>query len=99
MGSYLLGIQGQGDVIQIRILCNQEGDESIVFKQIPRNKGNFVLLWKITEENPFRTQDLDDMLFLDMYEFAGKIPVVMMDSPILYSFLIEIHLTQKPEPC
>ena len=59
-------------------------------------KGILYYCGRLTEENPFRTQDLDDMLFLDMYEFAGKIPVVMMDSPILYSFLIEIHLTIRP---
>ena len=51
---------------------------------------------RITAENPFTTHDLDQVPFLDMYEFTGKIPVIMLDSPVLYSYIMALHTKILP---
>ena len=38
---------------------------------------------KITEDNPFQTQDLENIPFLDIHEFTGKVPVLLVETSIL----------------
>ena len=47
---------------------------------------------RLTKEAPFRTEDLDNIGFLDIHEFVGDIPVIRADSPILYAYIMDIHL-------
>ena len=51
---------------------------------------------RITEENPFRTHDLGKIPFLDVHEFTGKVPVLLVDSPILYAYILAIHTRILP---
>ena len=51
---------------------------------------------RLSSDNPFRFQDLDDIPFLDATEFADPIPVVFSDSDIFFSFLIAVHMKIKP---
>ena len=51
---------------------------------------------RITSKNPFRIKDLDQVPFLDIHEFPGKVPVVLVDSPVLYSLLLAIHTKIGP---
>ena len=51
---------------------------------------------RITEENPFRTHDLEKIPFLDVHEFTGKVPVFLVDSPILYAYILAIHTRILP---
>ena len=51
---------------------------------------------RITAENPFKTMDLDEVPFLDTNEFSGKVPVVLVDSPVLYSYLMAVHTRINP---
>ena len=51
---------------------------------------------RITQDNPFKTEDLDGVPFLDMHEFVSKVPVLLVDSPILHSYLMLIHTMILP---
>ena len=51
---------------------------------------------RITEENPFRTYDIENIPFLDVHEFTGKVPVLLVDSPILYAYILAIHTRILP---
>ena len=42
----------------------------------------------------FKFADLDKIPFLDAHEITGNLPVVLFDSPKLYSYTIMIHLTR-----
>ena len=42
----------------------------------------------------FKFADLDKVPFLDAHEITGDLPVVLCDSPILYSHIMMIHLTR-----
>ena len=46
---------------------------------------------RLSPEFQFKTQDLDKVGYLDKHEIIGKIPVVLPDSPVLYSFLMFLH--------
>ena len=46
---------------------------------------------RLSPEFQFKTQDVDGIGYLDKHEIVGKIPVVLPDSPILYSFLMYLH--------
>ena len=46
---------------------------------------------RITEEKPFTTHDLDQVPFLDTHEFTGKVFVIFLDSPVLYSYIMLLH--------
>ena len=43
-----------------------------------------------------RTQDLDGCKFLDFMEIGQPVPVVLEDSPILYSYIMWIHNKINP---
>ena len=49
-----------------------------------------------SEENPFWTHDLEKIPFLDVHEFTGKVPVLLVDSPILYAYILAIHTRILP---
>ena len=51
---------------------------------------------RITAENPFRMMDLDNVPFLDFHELTGKVPVVLVDSPILFSYIMAVHTRIHP---
>ena len=51
---------------------------------------------RLTKEAPFRTEDLDNIGFLDTHEFIGDIPVLRSDSPILYAQIMDIHIRVVP---
>ena len=46
------------------------------------------------DNTQFKFADLDKVPFLDAYEIIGYLPVVLCDSPILYSYITMIHLTR-----
>ena len=52
---------------------------------------------RITEENLFTTHDLDQVPFLDAHEFTGKAFVIMLDSPVLYSYIMVLHNKVLPD--
>ena len=51
---------------------------------------------RIAPENQLRTQDLDGCKFLDFMEIGQPVPVVLEDSPILYSYIMWIHNKINP---
>ena len=46
---------------------------------------------RLSPDFQFKTQDLDDVGYLDKHEIGGELPVVLSDSPILYAYLMYIH--------
>ena len=46
------------------------------------------------DKTQFKFADLDFVPFLDVHEITGHLPVVLSDSPILYSYIMMIHLTR-----
>ena len=51
---------------------------------------------RINPENQLRTQDLDGCKFLDFMEIGQLVPVVLEDSPVLYSYIMWIHNKINP---
>ena len=45
----------------------------------------------VNSENQLRTQDLDGCKFFDFMEIGQPVPVVLEDSPVLYSYIMWIH--------
>ena len=43
-----------------------------------------------------KTHDLENIPFLDVHEFTGKVPVFLVDSPILYAYILAIHTRILP---
>ena len=48
------------------------------------------------QENQLKTQDLDGCKFLDFIEIGQPVPVVLEDSPVLYSYIMWIHNKINP---
>ena len=46
------------------------------------------------DKTQFKFADLDFIPFLDANKIVGHLPVVLFDSPILYSYIMMIHLTR-----
>ena len=46
------------------------------------------------DKTQFKFSDLDFIPFLDAHEIVFHLPVVLFDSPILYSYIMMIHLTR-----
>ena len=46
------------------------------------------------DKTQFKFADLDFIPFLDVHEITGNLPVVLSDSPILYAYLMMIHLSR-----
>ena len=51
---------------------------------------------RIAKENPFKFKDLDMNPFIDKYEMKPYLPVVLKDSPVLYSLVVTIHCKSTP---
>ena len=51
---------------------------------------------RFAENSIFEQEDLDGIRFLDTHVITGSVPVVLVDSPILYSYLMMIHLKKNP---
>ena len=63
----------------------RELDRFIIQEGIVYDKG------RLSPEFQFKTSDLDQVGYLDKHEILGQVPVVLPDSPVLYSFLMYIH--------
>ena len=73
--------------------------ESLAPKQLVKYKETEGILYftgRLTKDNPFTFVDLDKIPFLDTHEFSGPIPVVLVDSPIVYSLIMQIHNKKLP---
>ena len=70
--------------------------KSVQLRTYEEREGILYYSGRLTKEAPLRTEDLDEVPFLDIHEFVGDIPVLMIDSPILYSYLMAVHLKIKP---
>ena len=46
------------------------------------------------DKTQFKFADLDFVPFLDAHKTIGHLPVVFFDSPILYSYIMMVHLTR-----
>ena len=53
--------------------------------------GMFFYQGRIAYENQLKTQDLDGCKFLDFMEICQTVPVVLEESPVLYSYIMWIH--------
>ena len=51
---------------------------------------------RIAQENELKTQDLDGCKFLDLGEVGQPVPVLLEDSPILYSYIMWIQNKINP---
>ena len=51
---------------------------------------------RLSAEFQFKTEDLDDVKFIDKHEIMDDIPVVLNDSPVLYSYAMYIHTLVNP---
>ena len=51
---------------------------------------------RIAPENQLRTQDLDGCKFFDFKEIGQPVPVILEDSPVLYSYIMWIHNKINP---
>ena len=72
---------------------------SLSSKQLSKYKiinGIYYFIGRLAKENPFRFKNLDSVPFLDTHSFAGPLPVVLVDSPILYSLIMNIHCKKLP---
>ena len=58
--------------------------------------GIFYFHGRLNEETPLLVKDMDNIPILDLYEFTGKVPVVLVDSPVLYSYVMYVHLKVLP---
>ena len=47
---------------------------------------------RLSPEYQIRSQDLDQVGFLDKHVIVGRIPVVLLDSPVLYAYLMYVHM-------
>ena len=65
-------------------------------KQFTEEDGILYHQGRLSAENPFRSEDLDGIPFLDFYEFSDKVPVILIDSPVLYSLVMAVHTRVKP---
>ena len=51
---------------------------------------------RLSRENPLRFRDLDSIPFLDAKEIQAVSPVVLADSEVLFSYLMEVHMKITP---
>ena len=59
--------------------------------------GIYYYISRLTEDQPFRFEDLEDGLqFFDGLEISGILPVVLIDYPIFQAYLLHVHLRLQP---
>ena len=46
------------------------------------------------DKTQFKFADLDFIPFLDVHKIVGNLPLVLHDSPILYAYIMMIHLSR-----
>ena len=63
------------------------------FKEVD---GILVFSGRLSEENPFRFEDLDNIPFLDAPDIIGQIPVVSADSELFFAYAMAIHTKIAP---
>ena len=51
---------------------------------------------RLSKDNPFKFKDLDNVPFLDSHEISGPLPIMLIDSPFLYSMIMYIHCRKLP---
>ena len=51
---------------------------------------------RLSAEFQFRVEDLDNIQFIDKHEIIDKKPLVLADSPVLYSYVMYIHTRVIP---
>ena len=51
---------------------------------------------RLSKDNPFRFADLERIPFVDSKSFSGPLPIMLSDSPILYSLIMYIHCRKIP---
>ena len=51
---------------------------------------------RLSKDNPFKFKDLDNIPFLDSHEISGPLPIMLSDSPFLYSMIMYIHCRKLP---
>ena len=74
-------------------------ESSLTAGQLSKYKlidGIYHFVGRLVKENPFRFKDLDQIPFLDTHTFSGPIPVILIDSPIIYSLIMFIHCKKIP---
>ena len=49
---------------------------------------------RFMDKTQLKFADLDFIPFLDVHEIVGNLPVVLSDSPILYAYIMMIHLSR-----
>ena len=61
------------------------------YQKYEMKEGILYFSGRLTQENPFRFRDVDDVPFLDASEIIGIVPVVLSDSPLFYAYLMAVH--------
>ena len=51
---------------------------------------------RLSEDNPFCERDLDGVPFMDIHQIVGQFPVVLVDSPVAYAYVMKVHLKVRP---
>jgi len=46
---------------------------------------------RLGAEFQFKTQDLDQVEYIDKHEIINQVPIVLNDSPVLYAYLMYVH--------
>ena len=72
---------------------------SLSNKQLSKYKfrnGIYYFIGRITNDNSFKQKDLDSVPFLYTHTLAGHLPIVLINSPILYSLVMYIHCKKIP---
>ena len=49
---------------------------------------------RFMDKTQFKFADLDFIPFLDVHKISGNHPVVLSDSPILYAYIMMVHLSR-----
>jgi len=65
-------------------------------KKYPLRDGILYFFGRLSKDNPFKFKDLDNIPFLDSHEISGPLPIMLIDSPFLYSMIMYIHCRKLP---
>ena len=60
-------------------------------EQFTESKGILFFRRRVVKENPFRFKDIVQIPFIDAPKITGTFPVLLVDSPVLYSLVIPIQ--------
>ena len=65
-------------------------------KKYTLKDGILYFFGRLSKNNPFKFNDLDNIPFLDAHEISGPLPIMLIDSPFLYSMIMYIHCKKLP---